>query len=318
MDLLERYRGSLLGLAVGDALGTTLEFSRPGSFTPITDMIGGGPFRLRPGEWTDDTSMALCLATSLVEQGSFDPTDQMERYVRWYQAGYMSSIGECFDIGNTTRSALHRFLATGNPYSGSTNPQSAGNGSIMRLAPIPLYYATLPFNAIVMSGESSRTTHGARTAVDACRYFGALLVGAVHSLSKEQLLATRYTPVYGYWAAHPLVPEIDAIAAGSFKTKQPPEIRGSGYVVESLEAALWAFYNSDNFRDGCLLAANLGDDADTTAAVYGQLAGAFYGESDIPAGWRNLITQHNTITQLAEQLYEQRPRSKRRVLNGMS
>lgn len=316
MEMIERFRGCLLGLAVGDALGTTLEFSRPGTFTPITDMIGGGPFRLRAGEWTDDTSMALCLATSLIEQGSFDPTDQMERYIRWYKEGYFSSIGTCFDIGNTTRSALHRFMGTNNPYSGSTNPDSAGNGSIMRLAPIPLYFVNLPFNAIVMAGESSRTTHGARTAIDACRYFSAIMVGALHGISKDQLLASRYSPVYGYWAAHPLVPEVDAIAAGSFKTKQPPEIKGSGYVVESLEAALWAFYQTDNYRDGCLLAANLGDDADTTAAVYGQLAGAFYGESAIPAGWRTLIAQHNTITNLAEQLYHQRPRTKRRALNG--
>src|SRR5262245_1557060 len=106
MTGIERYRGSLLGLAVGDALGTTLEFTTPGSFRPIDDMIGGGPFELKPGQWTDDTSMALCLAESLVECKGFDPTDQMERYVRWFRKGHLSSVGRCFDIGGTTCAAL--------------------------------------------------------------------------------------------------------------------------------------------------------------------------------------------------------------------
>jgi ADP-ribosylglycohydrolase len=106
---LERYRGTLLGLAVGDAVGTTLEFKPPGSFAQIEDMVGGGPFHLAPGQWTDDTSMALCLAESLIEQQGFDPVDQLQRYVRWYHQGYMSSTGRCFDIGNTVRQALHSF-----------------------------------------------------------------------------------------------------------------------------------------------------------------------------------------------------------------
>src|SRR5512134_27094 len=129
MDILSRYRGSLLGLAVGDALGTTLEFSPPGTFTPISDMIGGGPFHLKPGQWTDDTSMALCLATSLISKNGFDPADQMDRYWDWYQNGYLSSTGRCFDIGTTVRQALEIYKQTGNPFSGSTNPHTAGNGS---------------------------------------------------------------------------------------------------------------------------------------------------------------------------------------------
>ena len=118
IPVLDRFRGALLGLAVGDAVGTTLEFKSPGSFKPIDDMVGGGPFDLAPGEWTDDTSMALCLATSLVEKREFDPCDQMERYVRWWKEGYMSANGRCFDIGNTVRSALVRFLSTSDPNAG--------------------------------------------------------------------------------------------------------------------------------------------------------------------------------------------------------
>src|SRR2546425_9015983 len=151
MELLERYRGSLLGLAAGDAVGTTLEFKPAGTFTPIDDMIGGGPFHLNPGEWTDDTSMALCLAASLVERHGFDPHDQVQRYLRWRDEGYMASNGTCFDIGMTVSASLRRFEATGNPFAGSTEPRTAGNGSIMRLAPVPLFYAHHPREAIEKS-----------------------------------------------------------------------------------------------------------------------------------------------------------------------
>ena len=106
MEQMERFRGCLLGLAAGDAVGTTVEFKPRGSFEPVIDMVGGGPFQLQPGQWTDDTSMALCLAYSLVETGRFDADDQMQRYVRWWREGYLSRTGVCFDIGNTIASAL--------------------------------------------------------------------------------------------------------------------------------------------------------------------------------------------------------------------
>jgi ADP-ribosylglycohydrolase len=304
MNKLERYRGCLLGLAVGDALGTTLEFRAPGSFTPLTDMVGEGPFRLKPGEWTDDTSMALCLAESLIERRSFDPADQMERYLRWYREGHLSSNGRCFDIGNTVRDALLKFERMGEPYCGSTHPRSAGNGSIMRLAPVPLFYACNPEEAIEKSGESSKTTHGAATAVDACRYLGALIVGALNGATKEELLSSRYSPAPGYWDGHPLVSEIDAIARGSFKLKNPPGIKGTGYVVQSLEAALWAFHRSDSFKEGCLMAVNLGDDADTTGAVFGQLGGAFYGEQGMPSEWKERLVGRQLIDTFAGKLFE--------------
>jgi ADP-ribosyl-[dinitrogen reductase] hydrolase len=304
---MQRYRGSLLGLAVGDALGTTLEFNPPGTFPPLTDMVGGGPFHLQPGEWTDDTSMALCLAESLIERQGFDPGDQLERYCRLYRNGHLSSNGRCFDIGTTVLAALRRFEQTHEPYCGSTDPMSAGNGSLMRLASVPLAYAGRPADAIERSGESSRTTHGAATAVDACRYLGGLIVGALRGASKAELLVDHYSPIPGYWEAHPLAPEIAAVAAGSFKHKHPPEIRGTGYVVQSLEAALWAFHQSESFRDGCLLAVNLDDDADTTGAVYGQLAGAFYGEQGIPETWRAKVAHRPVIEAFADQLFHLSP-----------
>jgi ADP-ribosyl-[dinitrogen reductase] hydrolase len=306
MNLVNRFRGALLGLAAGDALGTTLEFKSPGTFTKIDDMVGGGPFLLNAGEWTDDTSMALCLAESLIERQGFDPADQLERYSRWADSGHLSSTGQMFDIGMTVRAALNKFALTKEPYSGSSHAQSAGNGSLMRLAPVPLFYVERPLEGIERSGESSRTTHGAQAAVDACRYFGGLLIGAVLGISREELLSDHYSPVQQYWQENRLVPEIAEIAAGSFKRLNPPNINGSGYVVKCLEAALWAFYNSNSFREGCLLAVNLGDDADTTGAVYGQLAGAYYGEDAIPADWRQRLAHLGLIKSFAEELYRLR------------
>ncbi|AFY83522.1 ADP-ribosylglycohydrolase family protein [Oscillatoria acuminata] len=304
MEKIARYRGCLLGLAVGDALGTSLEFKQPGTFTPITDMVGGGIFNLQPGEWTDDTSMALCLAESLIEKQGFDPVNQLENYLKWEQTGYFSSTGECFDIGNTVQQALALFQHTRQPYCGATDARSAGNGSLMRLAPVPLFYAGDFEKAIALSKDSSRTTHGAATAVDACRYFAGLIIGAIQGTSKEELLGPHYSPVPGYWQNHPLVPEIAEIAAGSFKTRQPPEIQGTGYVVKSLEAALWAFYHSQSFEEGCLLAVNLGDDADTTGAIYGQIAGAFYGELGIPERWRQQLVDADLIISFGDRLFE--------------
>ena len=294
-----RFIGALLGLAAGDALGAAVEFMEPGTFEPLDDMRGEGPHGLERGQWTDDTAMALCLADSLLACNGFDARDQMERYLRWYREGYRSSTGVCFDIGNTTRAALETFERTGEPFAGSGAPASAGNGSIMRLAPVALRWAHTPDAAVAFAARSSRTTHGAREAVDACRFLAGLIVGALRGASRETLLGSMYAPVPYAWDETPLAPRVAQVAAGSFRAKEPPAIRGSGYVVESLEAALWAFARARDFRHGALLAANLGHDADTTAAVYGQLAGAYFGADAIPPGWLELLGQRAEIERLA-------------------
>jgi ADP-ribosyl-[dinitrogen reductase] hydrolase len=303
-----RFQGCLLGLAAGDALGTTLEFMRPGSFSPINDIIGGGPFDLAPGEWTDDTSMALCLAKSLIEKTGFDPIDQLERYLLWYRTGYLSSNGRCFDIGITTSGALHRFERTREPFPGPDAPHTAGSGSLVRLAPVPMVYTRHQVQALDYSADSSRTTHAAPQAIDACRYYGALVLGALLGQSKDLLLSPPKTwklldPV-AIEGLSGLDPTIVEVVNGSYKEKQPPYIQGSGYVVRGMEAALWAFHQSNDFREGALLAANLGDDADTTTAIYGQLAGAYYGIEGIPAEWRTRIVQADLILSFADKLFE--------------
>ncbi len=295
MSTPDRSRGCLLGLAVGDAVGTAVEFAPRESFPPVTDMTGGGPFGLPAGAWTDDTSMALCLAESLVECGGFDAADQMRRYVRWYREGYWSSTGRCFDIGLATRAALARFEASGDPLSGSPDPWSAGNGCIMRLAPVPIRYHADIDAAARHAEDSSRTTHAAPACLEASRLLAAQLVVALRGGSKDAVLAGHGQSGFAHAG-------IAAVAAGAYRAKGVDEIRGSGYVVESLEAALWCFATTDTFRAAVLAAANLGDDADTTAAVVGQVAGAFYGEAGIPAEWRRKVFLADDIRSLAHRL----------------
>ena len=291
----DRAVASLVGLAVGDAVGTTLEFKAPGSFEPIKDMVGGGPFNLDAGQWTDDTSMALCLGHSLLEKGIFDPVDQMTRYCNWYQRGYMSSNGDCFDIGMTVSKAINKFLVTNEPYSGSVDEHSSGNGSLMRLAPVAIFYNSHYENCIKFAGESSRATHGSAECIDSCKYFADLLFYSYQAQSKAELLSfSKYRPV---------VPKVEIIASGDYLKKSISELKGSGYVIESLEAALWCFFNTESFEDAILSAANLGDDADTTAAICGQIAGGYYGLSGVPEAWREKLYIGKEIEELGNELY---------------
>ena len=295
-----RFRACLLGLAAGDALGTTVEFSARGSFTPLTDIVGGGPFNLKAGEWTDDTSMALCLGHSLIHCGGMNLHDQLDRYVDWWENGYNSVTGKCFDIGCTVSSALKNYQRTNDPHSGPTDPMSAGNGSIMRLAPVPMFFASDPQLACDAAAESSLTTHGAAEAVDSCRLFAHLIVRALNGVETEDKEYIFSEP----WPDD-LSPAIKDIAQGGYRNKSADEIQGSGYVVKSLEAALWAFWNSGSFEQGALLAVNLGDDADTTGAIFGQIAGAHYGlegETGIPSSWLAKLAWHEEIAALADQL----------------
>lgn len=292
----DRARGALLGLATGDAVGTTLEFRSPGTFTPIDDLVGGGPFSLEPGQWTDDTSMALCLAESVLDTGGHDPIDQLRRYVRWQHDGYFSSIGHCFDIGGTVAAQLHRYSQTGEAIDPAIDQDAAANGSLMRLAAVPIRWHGSVTDAAEWSGRSSMTTHAARRPVDACRVLGAMTAALI--------AGQRFDEVFdeAFWSHGPLHPEVAAIAAGSWSHKEPPEIRGTGYCVDALEAALWAVGGADDFADAVLRAANLGDDADTTAAIAGQLAGARWGASGIRGDWLDRVTHATRIDSLARNL----------------
>ena len=271
----------------------------PGTFPEVTGYRGGGPHGLAPGEWTDDTSMALALADSIASVG-WDLNDQARRYVAWWSKGEYSVNGRCFDIGMITRSSLSRFLKMGDARtSGNPSEHASGNGSIMRLAPVPIRYAHLfpgHIDELVrLLMESSLPTHASPQCLSACAYMGLIVAGLIQGAAREEVLDPFWPPLLRLREIHPLHPEVDVLADGSFRQRQPPEIVGSGYVVKCLEAALWAFYDAKDFREAVLRAVNLGDDADTTGAVCGQLAGACWGESGIPVEWRDGLAGKDVI-----------------------
>jgi ADP-ribosyl-[dinitrogen reductase] hydrolase len=291
----DRAIGSFLGLAVGDAVGAAVEFEPRGSFPPLTDMVGGGPFSLPPGEWTDDTTMALCLAESLLAAGDVDQDDLMTRFQGWMERGENTVPGKCFDIGRTTRTAIERFAAEGISAAGSQAASSAGNGSLVRLAPLAIFSAKDPERARELAVKQSRTTHAAATCLDACKLFVSQLVDALQGADKEAVMRQRVMA---------LSPVVLFISAGEWKTKAREEIKSTGYVVHTLEAALWSVWKTDNFRDAVLTAANLGVDSDSVAAVAGQLAGALYGASAIPGKWLAKLAWRDKIEKLANALFE--------------
>ncbi|CAF1312862.1 unnamed protein product [Adineta ricciae] len=335
-EICKRIVGSLVGLAVGDALGASVEF-RPQEYlvtNPVKTMQGGGTWGLDAGKWTDDTSMALCLASSLISENGFNPYNQMVRYKWWHRYGYLSSTGHCFDIGQTTRQALTEFAnrqrnlkvayhcqndyetdmlaldsveRTFNFNISCSDPDSAGNGALMRLAPIPLFYFQSPLIAIESAGRSAALTHANQKAVDACRYYAALIIAALRGSTKDELLDKNFYINHKDWFGEDkLHDDVQTIIQGSFKKKggYNEGIRGKGYVINSLEAALWAFWaDEDSFEKGALNAVNLGDDTDTTAAIHGQLAGAFYGYDKIPKEWLEKLYAHDFLVTVAEWLH---------------
>lgn len=290
--------GAFVGLAVGDAVGTTLEFSTRDTRPQLTDMVGGGPFQLKPGEWTDDTSMAIALAESLIFKPEFDARDLVSRFVNWWRFGQYSVTGECFDIGLTTRVALGSFETGGSPFAGSTDPMSAGNGSLMRLSPVALWGLGKGWDEVrQVARDQSRTTHAAPQCLDACEGFAAILLEAIASGDpKSAFEAGR--------ACDAKAP-ISDILSGGWKGKPRHKIASSGYVAHSLEASLWCVDETDDFASAVLMAANLGDDADTTAAITGQLAGALYGMGAIPAPWLERLAWREELEDLAKRLIGQ-------------
>lgn len=335
-DKLKRIQGSLMGLAIGDALGAPVEF-RPRSYLlehEVKDMQSGGTWGLEEGQWTDDTSMTLCLAASLIVRGKFDAYDQFERYKRWFENGYMSSTGTCFDIGKSTRQAISDFSKMQdkvrrdliqkqkikpeevsdemirNEYLKVNSKvehgleESAGNGALMRLAPIPAFFHNSDKDVNSCIDQATKLTHGDQRAIDACRFYAALIWHALKGCQKEQLLDPRFHQTLN------ITPELKEIVKEAYQSKKGYDdgIRGKGFVLDSLKAALWAFYHDEgSFEKGVLKCVNLGDDTDTTAAIYGQLAGAHYGIDKIPKHWREKLFAGNFIMALATALYTKGP-----------
>jgi ADP-ribosylglycohydrolase len=296
--LRDRFQGALLGLAVGDALAAHTQFRKPGSFQPVGDLLGGGPFDLPRGAWSDDTAMAMLVAESLLNRGGFDAHDQVQLFSRWQREGYGSATGQCVGISASVTRALATALYRRQWLSGSHDPDQLDKDPLSRVAPAVMYFFADSAASIAKAAEVARVTAQAPMVLDCVRLLAAMIRLALAGRDK----ATVLRPPRDSWASANVRNEVLAIYEGSYARRMPPEITGGGNVLQALEAALWAFHKAESFREGALLAANLGRDSDVVAAAYGQLAGAYHGVSAIPGIWRNSLMKNEVVIETADRL----------------
>jgi len=296
--LRDRFQGALLGLAVCDALAVHTQFRKPGSFAPVGDLLGGGSFDLPRGAWSDDTAMALLLAESLLERDGFDGHDQVARYSRWQREGYGSATGQCVGISANVARALATALYKRQPFAGSHDPEQLDKDPLSRVAPAVMFFFADASASVSRAAEAARITAQAPQVLDCVRLFAAMVRLALAGRDK----ATVLRPPRESWISTSTRPEVLRIFEGSYAERMPPEITGGGNILQALEAALWAFYRGETFREGALLAANLGRDSDVVAAAYGQLAGAYHGVSAIPGIWRNSLMKQEVVIETSDRL----------------
>jgi ADP-ribosyl-[dinitrogen reductase] hydrolase len=297
-ELDDKCLGGWIGLAVGDALGAPIQFKPRDTYSHVKGYTSGGTFNLEPGYWTDDTSMALCLAETLIERGEYDQRDYGERLIRWVEEGYNSSLPKCFDIGQATLRAISNIKRTGPESSGINEENACGNGSIMRLAPIPIFYRNAPDLAKKFSILQGVITHSHTLPQQCCQILCSIILDAFNASSKEDIFINFSTDHSSY------DDRLDSIFMCEFKDKSRDEIKSDTFVISTLEASLWAVWNTDNFQDALLLAVNLGHDADTVGAVTGQIAGALYGYSTIPEEWVQGLAEHERVINLGKTLID--------------
>jgi ADP-ribosylglycohydrolase len=295
-----RFLGALIGLAVGDAVAAATQYGRPGRFAPVGDMLGGGPFDLPRGAWSDDTAMALCLADSLLESDGFDAHDQVERYHRWQGQGYLSATGQCVGITAGTARALALAQWRRQPFSGSHDPQAPDPEALSRIAPVVLYYFADEPAAVAQAAESARTTCQVPAVLSACRMLAQALHAGLAGQPREVILAQA---PQGQTPAAAVQPGARRATGGRSRT-QPSTAAGgeAATAAEALAAAFDCFATTASFRDAVLAAANLGGHSDVVSAVCGALAGAHYTASAIPALWRNSLMKHDLIEGFADRL----------------
>jgi ADP-ribosyl-[dinitrogen reductase] hydrolase len=283
-SLRERFLGALVGLAVGDAVAVATQYRRPGKFTHVGDMLGGGPFDLPRGGWSDDTAMALCLAESLLECEGFDAQDQVARYRRWQQEGHLSSTGQCVGITAATARALAVTQWRRQPFAGTPDPDAEDPEPLSRVAPVAMYFFAQPAGAIEQAAEAARTTCQAPAVLGSCRALAQALLAALQGERKSAILERAQSAL----GAAPQPGRADASPGGT--------------APAALAAALESFARGGNFRDAVLASANLGGNSDVIAAVCGALSGAHYTASAIPASWRNSLIKQQLIEQTADRL----------------
>ncbi|KLO22924.1 MULTISPECIES: ADP-ribosylglycohydrolase family protein [unclassified Marinitoga] len=287
-NLKDRFAGALFGLIVGNALGAPYKNI---DVEHIKDFSSGGVYNLNAGEWTDSASMALCLAESLIEDG-FDLKSQMRKYIKWIDEGYLSSKNKAFGIDNQTMEALV-YYENNNSFVEITEKDS--NKPLARLAPVPMYFKNSFKDAIYYSGQSAYTTHNNIFTIHSCKLFGGILHQAINGKDKQFLMDEVHKHMDLIYDVKLRIVDI--------KYKSESQIISSSTSLDSLEIALWSFYNTDNFKDAVLTAINFKGDTDTIGAIIGQLAGAYYGFNEIPKLWVLKIAKKDLIIDTIKRLY---------------
>lgn len=299
----DRLYGALLGLTVADALGVPVEFRSRSALDhdPVTDMFGYGTYNQPPGTWSDDSTMTWCTVESLALQSECDTEDMAGRFVRWLTHGYMTPYNELFDIGNATREALERYRteAVWAKFAGLTHEHSNGNGSLMRILPMAFYVRNLETaERERLVNEVSSITHRHPRSLLACQIYVEVALKLLEGQSAQQAYQATVAAINERYAEHAELSAFERVLNGGLAALKRDEIRSSGYVVDTLEAAIWCLLTTDSYREAALKAVNLGEDTDTTAAVAGGLAGILYGESSIPPEWLSRIAKLDELREL--------------------
>lgn len=296
-----RPQALLLGIAVADALGVPVEFKKRGTFH-VKDMTGYGTYNQPPGTWSDDTSMTLALADSLLPE-DLNLEGLSYRFIQWRDNGEYTPHGQTFDIGNATNRAIDRLKNGIAPEkAGGKEEQDNGNGSLMRIAPLVFFmFNRQAKDRYEITRKVSSITHAHPISITACFIFIELL----NLIRKGRSKRADYAELKADFAYHKkfldqkALAKFDRILNGDITRLEEKDIKSSGYVVDTLEAAIWAFLTTKNYREAVLKAVNLGEDTDTVGAVTGALAGLHYGLQDIPEEWLDKLAKREEIRDIA-------------------
>jgi len=297
--LRDRYRGLLFGLALGDAVAAPAQHRRPGTFTRIGDLIGGGPYDVPCGAWTDDAAVPLLIAESLIDAGGLEFADIDRRLAAWQIDGVGSATGQCLGISAT----LARALAAR-----SADPQALVDATRVDREPLPraaiaaAFELADPPRAVALAADLARLTHSAPVVVDACRYAASIAVGVLSGVSRAELLQPHWAPVPGLWRSEPLHRQVAAIAAGAWREPVEPAVLAAGNAVAALRLLMGALASGGGYRDTVLATVNLGLDADANGALAGQFVGALSGAAALPPHWLALLVDAPRIGATADRL----------------
>ena len=308
--IITEIKSALFGVAVGDALGVPVEFNSRQTIAknPVTDMVGFGTYNLPPGTWSDDSSLAFCLAEALTQ--GFELKTIGQNFVNWYNHNFWTPRGNVFDIGIATRQAIAR-LAQGEKaeLSGGFDESDNGNGSLMRILPLLFYIQDKPINErYEITKQVSSITHGHIRSVIACFYYLEFARQIFSGKEKFEIYAHLQTEITNHLTSLSINPKeialFDRLLKNDIHNLNADDIQSSGYVLHTLEASIWCFLTTDNYKEAVLKAVNLGNDTDTTGAVTGGLAGLLYGFDNIPTNWTEQIARKDDIENLTERLAE--------------